>query len=55
MYRIFYELYLDSSNRYFEQKASTISESTTGHLDTLKQMSTVSKEHTQHSSKEHKV
>lgn len=52
-YKIIYVLYLDSKNQKAKQKASTMSASTKGHLETLKQMSTTSQEQIQHSSKEH--
>lgn len=55
MYKIFYVLYLDSSNQDFEQKTSTISGPSVGQLETLKQKSTASQKHTQHPSKKYKV
>ena len=48
VYKIMYVLYLDSKNKKVEQKASTMFASTKGHLETLKHMSAVSKEHNIH-------
>lgn len=44
-------LFVDLSNQNVEQTASTMSASTNGHLEILKNMSIVLQEHTQHSSK----
>lgn len=52
VYKKIYVLFLDSKNKKVEQRASTMSASTKGHLETLKHMSAVSKELTIHSSKE---
>ena len=49
------KLYLDLRNQNFEQTASTMSVSTRGHLEILKDMSTVSQTHTKHSGKENKI
>lgn len=49
------KLYLDLRNQNFEQTALRMSVSTRGHLEILKDMSTVSQTHTKHSSKENKI
>ena len=53
VYKMIYVLYLDSKHQKVEQKGSTMSASTIGHIETVKHMSAVSKEHAIQSSKEH--